>query len=54
MWVMRPRPQAEMDALVSNAGGRKLKTYIGTDGIFTVSVAKFAKAHGSVKSIGHG
>ena len=54
MWVMRPRPQAEMDALVSKAGGRKLKTYIGTDGIFTVSVAKFGKAECSVKSIGHG
>lgn len=44
MWVMRPRPQAEMDALVQIAGGRKVKTYIGIDGIFTVSVARFGCA----------
>ncbi len=44
MWVMRPRPQAEMDALVQIAGGRKVKTYIGIDGIFTVSVAQFGCA----------
>jgi alpha-beta hydrolase superfamily lysophospholipase/SAM-dependent methyltransferase len=44
MWVMRPRPQAEMDALVNEAGGRKVKTYIGIDGIFTVSVARFGCA----------
>jgi hypothetical protein len=44
MWAMRPRPQAEMDALVHVAGGRKVKTYIGIDGIFTVSVARFGCA----------
>ncbi len=40
-WVMRPRSQGEMDALVRNSGGRKVSTRIGTKGIFTVSVAQF-------------
>ncbi len=39
-WTMRPRPQAEMDALVALAGARKLRTAIGVDGIFTVSLAR--------------
>lgn len=38
-WMMRPRPQAEMDALVRLAGLEKRNTMIGLDGIFTVSVA---------------
>ena len=38
-WKMRPRPQAEMDALVALAGARKADTAIGVDGIFTVSLA---------------
>ncbi|PJG59935.1 bifunctional alpha/beta hydrolase/class I SAM-dependent methyltransferase [Aeromonas cavernicola] len=38
-WRMRPRPQAEMDALVNLAGCRKVATLIGLDGIFTVSTA---------------
>lgn len=40
-WMMRPRPQAEMDALVAENGGKKTETKIGIAGIFTVSVAKF-------------
>lgn len=40
-WVMRPRSQNEMDALVRNAGGKKISTRIGIKGIFTVSVAQF-------------
>jgi len=39
-WKMRPRPQAEMDALVALAGMRKIDTAIGIDGIFTVSLAR--------------
>lgn len=39
-WKMRPRPQAEMDALVMLAGARKVDTAIGVDGIFTVSLAR--------------
>ncbi|WP_294771892.1 bifunctional alpha/beta hydrolase/class I SAM-dependent methyltransferase [uncultured Rhodoferax sp.] len=39
-WVMRPRPQAELDALVASAGCRKVATRIGLEGIFTVSVAR--------------
>ncbi len=38
-WLMRPRPQAEMDALIASIGGRKIQTSIGIAGIFTVSVA---------------
>ncbi|UVW27252.1 bifunctional alpha/beta hydrolase/class I SAM-dependent methyltransferase [Massilia sp. H6] len=40
LWKMRPRPQAEMDALVTLAGARKLDTAIGVKGIFTVSLAR--------------
>lgn len=36
-WTMRPRPRAEMDALVASAGCRKVATKIGLEGIFTVS-----------------
>jgi SAM-dependent methyltransferase len=39
-WLMRPRPQAEMDALVASAGCSKVATHIGLEGIFTVSVAR--------------
>ncbi len=46
-WKMRPRPQAEMDALVALAGARKVDTAIGTDGIFTVSLARKGAAPGA-------
>ncbi len=39
-WVMRPRPQAELDGLVTSVGCHKVGTQIGTAGIFTVSVAR--------------
>ncbi|MDR7375885.1 alpha-beta hydrolase superfamily lysophospholipase/SAM-dependent methyltransferase [Rhodoferax ferrireducens] len=39
-WQMRPRPQAEMDALVASVGCRKLRSEVGIAGIFTVSVAQ--------------
>ena len=39
-WIMRPRHQAEMDALVRAAGFEKLEMLIGADGIFTVSLAR--------------
>jgi alpha-beta hydrolase superfamily lysophospholipase/SAM-dependent methyltransferase len=42
-WVMRCRPQAEMDALVATAGFRKLRTWADPWGIFTVSVARKAE-----------
>lgn len=41
-WQMRLRSQAEMDALVAAAGGVKIDTRIGLDGIFNVSVAMFS------------
>lgn len=46
-WRMRPRPQAEMDALVRVAGADKTATLIGVDGIFTVSVARKGAAPGA-------
>jgi len=39
-WVMRRRPQAELDALVEAAGFEKLRQCIDEEGIFTVSVAR--------------
>lgn len=39
-WVMRLRSQAEMDALVENAGFEKIDQCIDDFGIFTVAVAK--------------
>ena len=39
-WQMRPRPQAEMDALVASAGCHKIHGEVGVAGIFTVSVAR--------------
>ena len=39
-WVMRPRPQAELDALVRAAGLDKLSSQIGLEGIFNVSLAR--------------
>ncbi|APW39410.1 hypothetical protein RD110_21130 [Rhodoferax koreense] len=39
-WRMRPRPQAEMDALVASVGLRKVASAVGIAGIFTVSVAR--------------
>lgn len=41
-WQMRLRPQAELDALVAQAGLRKLRTRVGLEGIFNVSVARRA------------
>jgi SAM-dependent methyltransferase len=46
-WQMRPRPQAEMDGLVAYAGGRKIATRIGLEGIFTVSLAQKPAAPGA-------
>ena len=46
-WRMRPRAQAEMDALVTLAGCRKLRTKIGLEGIFTVSLAEKDAAPGA-------
>ncbi len=39
-WLMRPRPQNEMDALVVSVGCQKIASQIGIAGIFTVSVAQ--------------
>jgi SAM-dependent methyltransferase len=39
-WQMRPRPQAELDALVQSAGATKITSRIGLNGIFTVSLAQ--------------
>ncbi len=39
-WVMRRRPQGEMDALVEEAGFRKERQWIDDFGIFTVSAAR--------------
>jgi len=39
-WTMRPRPQAELDALVASIGCTKIQTQVGLAGIFTVSVAQ--------------
>ncbi len=39
-WHMRPRPQVEMDALVAQAGCRKVSSQVGLAGIFTVSGAQ--------------
>src|SRR5262249_2702073 len=41
-WVMRCRPQAEMDQLVAAAGFEKLDMAIDRWGIFTVSLARRA------------
>ena len=39
-WLMRPRPQAELDGLIESIGCKKKDTKIGLEGIFTVSVAQ--------------
>lgn len=39
-WIMRRRPQSEMDALVEAAGFKKQKQWIDDFGIFTVSIAR--------------
>lgn len=39
-WVMRCRSTAEMDALVEEAGFRKLQMWIDSEGIFSVSLAQ--------------
>lgn len=39
-WIMRPRPQSEMDALVASIGCKKVATQLSIAGIFTVSVAQ--------------
>jgi hypothetical protein len=41
-WVMRRRTQAEMDALVAQAGFEKLEQWTDAWGIFTVSLARRA------------
>lgn len=40
-WVMRRRTQAEMDALVAEAGFEKLEQWTDSWGIFTVSLARW-------------
>lgn len=45
-WVMRPRPQAELDGLVACTGLHKCSSRIGLEGIFTVSVARRPPAPG--------
>jgi alpha-beta hydrolase superfamily lysophospholipase/SAM-dependent methyltransferase len=42
-WVMRRRTQAEMDALVAQAGFEKLEQWTDAWGIFTVSLARKSK-----------
>jgi alpha-beta hydrolase superfamily lysophospholipase/SAM-dependent methyltransferase len=39
-WIMRCRPQMEMDSLVRAAGFEKLETLLDEDGIFSVSLAR--------------
>ena len=39
-WVMRRRPQGEMDALVTAAGFTKRRQWVDDFGIFTVSAAQ--------------
>jgi alpha-beta hydrolase superfamily lysophospholipase/SAM-dependent methyltransferase len=39
-WIMRRRPQEELDQLVAEAGFRKVAQRIDPDGIFTVSLAR--------------
>ncbi|MBY0610856.1 MAG: class I SAM-dependent methyltransferase family protein, partial [Beijerinckiaceae bacterium] len=39
-WIMRRRTQAEMDALVAEAGFRKLDQRVDDWGIFTVGLAE--------------
>jgi len=43
-WIMRRRPQGEMDALVAAAGFVKERQWVDDFGIFTVSVARRAAA----------
>lgn len=43
-WVMRRRPQGEMDALIAEAGFRKERQWIDDFGIFTVSAARRPEA----------
>jgi len=42
-WVMRCRPQAEIDAMVAETGFQKVQTFSDPWGIFTVSVARKTK-----------
>ncbi len=42
-WVMRCRPQMEMDALVRSAGFEKVETLLDAEGIFSVSLARRAR-----------
>jgi hypothetical protein len=51
-WVMRRRPQAELDALVEAAGFEKISERIDEDGIFTVSVARRRAASAVGASLG--
>ncbi len=43
-WIMRCRPQAEMDQLVRAAGFKRLELLTDDDGIFTVSLARRARS----------
>jgi hypothetical protein len=43
-WIMRRRPQGEMDALVEEAGFRKERQWVDDFGIFTVSAARRPEA----------
>ncbi len=45
-WVMRRRPQSELDALVQEAGFQKIRTEVGGRGIFTVSIAQMRRRDG--------
>jgi hypothetical protein len=45
-WVMRRRPQSELDALVEEAGFEKIWSEVGGRGIFTVSIAQ-RRRHGA-------
>ncbi|HSQ20487.1 MAG TPA: class I SAM-dependent methyltransferase family protein, partial [Blastocatellia bacterium] len=45
-WVMRRRPQSELDALVEEAGFEKIGSEVGRRGIFTVSIAQ-RRRHGA-------
>lgn len=49
-WVMRPRSQAEMDALVRSIGGEKVHSWMGIQGIFSVSLAQLP-AHEEILSV---
>jgi alpha-beta hydrolase superfamily lysophospholipase/SAM-dependent methyltransferase len=47
-WLMRLRPQRELNALLHSAGFKVLDQHIGLQSIFNVSVAQHAKSHHAV------